>query len=261
MQTEYSADDIEAATSLQFFAWRFLLVSHWNTMKGLYIVTRYLPFLLLATNLYLSFIPNETPGKCRVLDNICLGFGILSVICSEGISFLPRTIFRPQNIILLAAVLSTYLLVVDASARLLPEHPSALPSPPLLPQHMRLARSRASQGATRVRPVSDSSYRLFSFPYSNWNWRTNQGPLYVVLVKHNIFYYTCGFLFSVANIFTSLLLHYSYHAILDDFQFVILATLATRMHRRLWQMKPQTYSSDALMPIPMSEMSPVEHTA
>ncbi|KAG1854116.1 hypothetical protein C8R48DRAFT_675708 [Suillus tomentosus] len=92
METDYSADDIAAATSLQFFQpsfdnhildlqlclfisrrgnWRFLLVSHWTKAKGLYIATRHVPFLLLATNLYLSFIPNETPGKCRVLDNIC----------------------------------------------------------------------------------------------------------------------------------------------------------------------------------------------
>ncbi|KAG1846011.1 hypothetical protein F4604DRAFT_190051, partial [Suillus subluteus] len=93
------------------------------------------------------------------------------------------------------------------------------------------------------------------------DWRTNPGRLYVVLVQHNIFYYTCGFLLSVANIFTSLLLHYSYHGILDDFQFVILAILATHMHRHLWQMKRQTCRSDASMQIPLSEMTPVEYTA
>lgn len=35
--------------------WRFLLVSHWTKAKGLYIATRYVPFLLLATNLYCTF--------------------------------------------------------------------------------------------------------------------------------------------------------------------------------------------------------------
>ncbi|KAG1844397.1 hypothetical protein C8R48DRAFT_735666 [Suillus tomentosus] len=39
--------------------WSFLLQSHWSKMKGLYIVTRYLPFILLITNLYMSFTPNE----------------------------------------------------------------------------------------------------------------------------------------------------------------------------------------------------------
>ncbi|KAG1895631.1 uncharacterized protein F5891DRAFT_1251255 [Suillus fuscotomentosus] len=92
------------------------------------------------------------------------------------------------------------------------------------------------------------------------SWRQNPSRLYIVLLNHNIFYYTCGLLFSVANIFTSLLLHYSYHAILHDFQFIVLAILATRMHRHLWQMKRQSHASDALMQIPMSDMSPPECT-
>ncbi|KAG2038817.1 hypothetical protein BDR03DRAFT_283975 [Suillus americanus] len=35
--------------------WTFLLRSHWSKVKGLYIVTRYLPSILLTANLYRAF--------------------------------------------------------------------------------------------------------------------------------------------------------------------------------------------------------------
>ncbi|KAG2038803.1 hypothetical protein BDR03DRAFT_953617 [Suillus americanus] len=286
MLMDYSADDIAAATSLQFFAyiyvsittfwtydyvcslheeWRFLLVSHWTKVKGLYIVTRYVPFLLLATNLYLSFIPNETPGKFRVLDNINTGLGLLSAVCSEGFFVLRTCALWNNNRILLAAMLVTVPTFIGASIGIV------------------FTTTAPAAYATSTIPgitgcyQSSTSFRLF-IPFlllavfelglmtltlirAIQSWRINPSRLYVVLVKHNIFYYTCGFLLSVVNIFTSLLLHYSYHAILHDFQYMILAILATRMHRHLWQMKRQTPGSDAFKQIPMSDVSPAECTA
>ncbi|KAG1729050.1 hypothetical protein EDB19DRAFT_1744979 [Suillus lakei] len=90
------------------------------------------------------------------------------------------------------------------------------------------------------------------------NWRMTNGRLYFSLTKHNIFYYTCGLSFSVANIFTSLLLHYAYHAMLHDFQSIVLAILATRMHRHLWQVNRRARGSSALVHISMSENSSVD---
>ncbi|KAG2114292.1 uncharacterized protein F5147DRAFT_758957 [Suillus discolor] len=86
--------------------------------------------------------------------------------------------------------------------------------------------------------------------------RTNQSRLYVVLVNHNIFYYVCGFLFSVTTVFTLLLLQDTYQTILNGFQFTILATLATRMHLHLWQINQHPHgSTSALVHIPMSDIS------
>ncbi|KAG2038800.1 hypothetical protein BDR03DRAFT_981321 [Suillus americanus] len=254
MQTDYSADDIAAATSLQFFAY-----------------------------IYVTFISNETPGKCRVLDNICLGFGILSVVCSEGYFALRTCALWNNDRILLAAVLSTFLVSSKST-----HHTKATGrciSQTFIGASIGIAFTTTAPAAYAASAIpgitgcyqSSTSFRLF-IPFillsafelglltltlirAIQNWRETPGRLYVVLVQHNIFYYTCGFLLSVANMFTSLLLHYSYHAILDDFQFVILAILATRMHRHLWQMRRQTYSSDALMQIPLSELSSAEYTA
>lgn len=285
MQTNYSADDVAAAASLQFFAyiyvmittfwtydyacsldeeWKFLLVSHWTKVKGLYIVTRYVPFLLLVTNLYLTFIPNENSGECRALDNVCSGLGILSAVCSESFFILRTCALWNNNKILLAAMLVTFLTFVGAAIGV--SFATTAPA---------IYAISAIPGITGCYQ-SSSSLQLF-IPFlllcafelglltltlirAIQNWRITTSRLYIVLVNHNVLYYTCGLLFSVANIFTSLLLHYSYHAILHDFQFIVLAILATRMHRHLWQMKRQTHGSDALMQIPMSDMSPTEHT-
>ncbi|KAG1899715.1 uncharacterized protein F5891DRAFT_980945 [Suillus fuscotomentosus] len=211
--------------------WTFLLRSHWTKVKGLYIVTRYLPFIMLAMNLCVSFTPNENPEirgvgsyKFRVQHAISRLLRLYLSYLLEICFFILRTYaLWNKNRILLIAVLSTFF--------------------------MRLARSRELWGATGVRPVIGSSYLFFSFAFSNWNWRTNPSHLYVVLVNHNISYYACGFLFSVTNVFTSLLL-----------KFIILAILATRMHLHLWQTDRHPHGSSTLASIPMSEMLSVNST-
>ncbi|KAG1876767.1 hypothetical protein C8R48DRAFT_759142 [Suillus tomentosus] len=257
--------------------WTFLLRSHWGKMKIMYIVTRYLPFIILAIDLYMSFAPNENPAKCRVLQNINPGLDLVLVIFSECFFILRTYALWNRNRFLLVAMLLTLFLVVDVSARLFSEPPLALLSPLPFLQHMRLAQSRESQGATGVRPITGSLYHSFSFLYSNWvlfpglmiltlipaiqSWRTNSNGLYAVLVNHNISYYACGLVFSAANIFTSLLLDYSYHSVFYDFEFMILAILATRMHLHLWKTNRHPHdSTSALMHVPMSDMSFANHS-
>ncbi|KAG1726125.1 hypothetical protein EDD22DRAFT_447134 [Suillus occidentalis] len=63
--------------------WTFLLRSRWSKVKGLYIIARYVPFLLLAGHLYMNFIPNENSDKCQLLNNVCSCFSLISVFCSE----------------------------------------------------------------------------------------------------------------------------------------------------------------------------------
>ncbi|KAG2124602.1 hypothetical protein DEU56DRAFT_916955 [Suillus clintonianus] len=87
------------------------------------------------------------------------------------------------------------------------------------------------------------------------SWRTARNPLYDILLKHNILYYACGLFFSAVNVLTSLFLHYAYNAMLQDFQLIILAILATRMHLHLWHVDRHIHGSDALMLIPLTDVS------
>ncbi|KAG1839704.1 hypothetical protein C8R48DRAFT_679760 [Suillus tomentosus] len=179
---EYSTDDIAAARSLQFTKymhtsmatiwiygyacsldeeWAFLLRSHWTKMKGLYIVARFLPLIFCATSLYMDLTPsNDSVDACRMLVNV-----------ESGLFILRTYVLWNKNRTLLAAILCSFF--------------------------VRLARSQESQGATRARPVTNSSYHFFSFLHFNWDWRTNTSHL---------------------------------------FQVEILAILATHMHLHLWQL-------------------------
>ncbi|KAG1883980.1 hypothetical protein F4604DRAFT_231099 [Suillus subluteus] len=246
---EYSSDDIAAARSFQFATyiytsmatfwvydyacslheeWSFLLQSHWNKVKGLYIATRYLPFILLTTNLYMNFSQNENPDRCRVLANIDSGIGMVSTIFSECFFILRTYALWDNNRILLAAMASTFFAFIVASFTI--AFTTTAPA---------AYAASAIPGITGCYQ-SSTSFQLF-IPFlllfafelalmiltlirAIQSWRTNTNRLYVVLVNHNISYYACGLLFSVVNIFTSLLLQYSYHSMLHECAPLHLAT-------------------------------------
>ncbi|KAG1840622.1 hypothetical protein F4604DRAFT_434746 [Suillus subluteus] len=94
------------------------------------------------------------------------------------------------------------------------------------------------------------------------SWRLAKGPLYIVLVKHNIFYYACGLLLSAVNVLLQMLVDmYFVYSSLVRFQVFILAILATRMHLHLWHTKRHVHGSEALVCISVSDMPPVDCTA
>jgi hypothetical protein len=276
---EYSSDDIASARSLQFAAyinvsisaiwfydyacslheeWTFLLQSHWSKVKCLYIVTRYLPFIVLAANLYLDLTSNDNPSRCRVLGNIESGLGMVSVICSECMFILRTYVLWNKNRMLLAATLSTFVtvlvasLIIDFTASVLTEYAtSAIPG---ITGCYNSSTSFQLSVQYLLLSVFQLGLMILTLIRAIQSWRSNSNRLYVVLVKHNVFYYTCGFLFSLANLFTSMLLQYAYHTLLYKFQVMMLAILATHMHLRLWQMNQHVYHSDALARIPISDV-------
>ncbi|KAG0703303.1 hypothetical protein DFH29DRAFT_448808 [Suillus ampliporus] len=266
---EYSADDIAAAKGLQAFTytytsmatfwtydyacslheeWMFLHRSRWTKVKGLYIVTRYLPFSFLTLNLYRSFVPNENPGTCLTLANIGSGVGLISIACS-GCFFVLRTYaLWNDNIIVLAVMLSTFFASIAASIgtsfKALSTHvvTSAIPditgcyhtsNSLVIPYVLAFVLQLGLALLTLIRAIQV--------------WRMASSPLYVVLVKHSIFYYACGLFLSTLNVLALLLFSYNvYHTIFEDLQFFILPMLATRMHLYLWQIEQHVHSSDAL---------------
>ncbi|KAG2155253.1 uncharacterized protein EDB93DRAFT_93040 [Suillus bovinus] len=231
---EYSTADIAAARSLQstkyihmsvatFWIydyaccvheeWRFLLKSRWTKMKGLDLVL---------------------------------------IIFSEWFFILRIYVLWDNHRILLVAMLSTFLSFLGASSGI-----------------VIATTATASYATSAISGItgcyqSSTTYWLF-IPFlllsvlqlglmmltlirTMQDWRRNSSCLYDVLVKHSISYYACGLLFSVTNVFILLLLHSSYRVIF--FQFMILATLATRMHLHLWQVNHAQGSSSS-MHIPM----------
>ncbi|KAG1895662.1 uncharacterized protein F5891DRAFT_656230 [Suillus fuscotomentosus] len=209
MQTEYSAGNIAAARSIQtytyiytsaatFWELAFLTQSRWTKVKGLYILTRYTPFLLFVAHLYLNFVPDNNPDRCQMINNICSCFSLISVICSECFFIIRTYALWNHNKVVLAAMLAGFLAVIVASVGVLfsatanaPFETSAISSITgcyqstgsdelFVPFVLLFALELGLISLTLVRAIQ--------------SWRTARTPLYDVLLKHNIFYYVCGLL-------------------------------------------------------------------
>ncbi|KAG1895854.1 uncharacterized protein F5891DRAFT_1193668 [Suillus fuscotomentosus] len=92
------------------------------------------------------------------------------------------------------------------------------------------------------------------------NWRINQSRLYVVLVNHNIL---CMRFSALGNEHLRIAAPPGLLPILFfNFQFTILAILATRMHLHLWQVNQHPHgSTSVLVHIPTSDISFANSTA
>ncbi|KAG1809173.1 uncharacterized protein BJ212DRAFT_620635 [Suillus subaureus] len=127
---EYSVDEIVAARNLKFLAylytstatfwaydfvcslhkeWTFLLRSRWTKVKGLYIVARYVPYVLIIVDLCLALTQNENVKKCQTLNNISSYFRLISLTFSECFFILRTYALWNNNRIILVAMLSALL--------------------------------------------------------------------------------------------------------------------------------------------------------
>ncbi|KAG1895632.1 uncharacterized protein F5891DRAFT_1057352 [Suillus fuscotomentosus] len=211
-------------------------------MKGLYIVTRYLPFVVLITDLYSA-----------MLVNISSGFFILRTYALWN-----------RNRILLVTLLGIFFPFLVASVSIIVDTTvSATYATSPIPGITGCYQSSTSDRIFipfLLFSVFGLGLMILTLIRAIHSWRRNPSHLYVVLVNHNIFYYACAFLFSTMNIFTSLLLQDTYRTVLNSFQFLTLAIVAARMHIHLWQTSQHLLGSGGLVHIPLSDMSSVNVT-
>lgn len=276
METKYSSDHIAAAISLQTYTyvyasmamlwtydyvrslqeeWTFLLQSRWTKVKGLYVATRFVPFLLLTMHLYTNFIPNENPDKCKILINVCSVLSQMSGTCSECVFVLRTCALWKYNRFVLIVILTFSLASMIAIA-----------------STGYVSTVTVSYKTSTIPGITGcyTSYNLFvpflllfiielglmslTLTHAIQSWWMASGRLYIVLVKNNIFYYTCALFLSGVNVIASRYLHYQYHAMFQDYQFIILAILTLRMHLHLWQVDQQVHNMDALVCISLSDV-------
>ncbi|KAG0703287.1 hypothetical protein DFH29DRAFT_448365 [Suillus ampliporus] len=222
MQTEYSAEDIAIARSLQTYTyiytsmatfwtydyicslhqeWTFLLRSRWTKVKCLYIATRFVPFLIFTGNLYMNFNPNGS-----------------SVTCSGGFFVLRTCALWNNNRLVFAAMVTTFFAVIVAcigtsfaSNATTPFVTSTIPGITGCLDNVGFFTPFLILFLFELGLLSLTLVRAMQC------WRISSSALYVVLIKHNIFYYACGMFFSAVNVFTSRFLHYQYHAMFQEY--------------------------------------------
>ncbi|KAG1789693.1 uncharacterized protein HD556DRAFT_1395731 [Suillus plorans] len=213
-----------------FHEWTFLLRSHWSKMKGLYIFTRYLPFIILAVDLRMSLTPSENSSTCEMLQNVNSGLGI--VIATF---FILRTyVLWDKNRILLTAMLSNLLSFLIASFIIVfaintPAEYATSPIPGIAGCYLSSTIFLYFIPSLLL-SIFQLGFLILTLIRAIQDWPTNTSRLYVVLVNHNIAYYACGFRECV-NISNTLF----DRALMLCAPVLILASLATRMHLHLWQ--------------------------
>ncbi|KAG1755856.1 hypothetical protein EDB19DRAFT_1663355 [Suillus lakei] len=206
----------------------------------------------------MNFIPNEDPNKCQMLDNVCSSFSLISMICSESFFVLRTYALWNKNRFMLVVMLAAFLAVGAACVGLFfAFHTAPFETSPI-PGITGCYQPSGSIGFfVPFILVSVLQLGLISLTLTRalQTWRTSSNHLPAILLKHNIFYYACGFFCSVVNVLASLLLYDAYRAMFQDFQFIVLAILATHMHLHLWHIDRHQHSSNAVMLIPMSDLS------
>lgn len=136
MDSKYSTDAIAAARSLQVFTyiyasmatfWTydyacsirkegiFLFCSRWSRVKLLYIVTRYVSFLLFSAHSHRNFVPDEISDTCQSVNNICSSLSMVSIVCSECFFILRTYVLWNNNKVVLAVMLSTFATLIVGS--------------------------------------------------------------------------------------------------------------------------------------------------
>ncbi|KAG1821886.1 uncharacterized protein BJ212DRAFT_1575050 [Suillus subaureus] len=283
MDSKYSTDAIAAARSLQVFThiyvsmatfWTydyacsireegiFLFCSRWSKVKLLYVLTRYVPFLLFAAHLYMNFVPDETSDTCQFVNNICSGLSMISIICSECFFILRTYVLWNNNKVVLAVILSTFAtLIVGSMVALFSATAIAPFETSLIPG---ITGCYQSSGSVRLFVPYLLLFGLelmlisLTLTCAIQKWRITNNRLCVIILKHNVLYYACGLVFSMVNVLTSLLLDYAYSGMFQDFQIIVHAILATRMHLHLWHVD-RTDDPGVFTSINLSDLTPTAY--
>ncbi|KAG1738228.1 hypothetical protein EDB19DRAFT_2025439 [Suillus lakei] len=233
MDSKYSPDAVAAARSLQIFAYiytlmatfwiydyacsireegKFLLCSRWSKVKFLYVVTRYVPFLLLAALSYVNLVPDETLDTCQFVTNVHLALGTIALVGSECFFILRTYVLWNSNKVVLTVMLST-------SAVSCMQYRSFAMRTKY--QAMTVGSAVVGFSATATAPFETSSVTGSTGCYQS----SDSGKLSVPFLLLVGFELMCYIMRVVC---------YTYRGMFQDFQIIIHVILATRMHLHLW---------------------------
>ncbi|KAG1737967.1 hypothetical protein EDB19DRAFT_918193 [Suillus lakei] len=210
------------------------------------------PFSSLSCTYGCTWPRTTTPVyKCQTLNNVSTCFAVISLTCSECFFILRTYALWNNNRIVLVTMTLFLFAVISASIGILfagnatsNVTTSAIPGIPGCSQSLQdvpLFLSFLMLFVFQLVLISLTLIRVIQ------SWRLAKGHMHAVLVKHNIYYYGCGLLLSVANVLLLELLSDSiYGSLLEYLQIFILAILATRMHLHLWHIDRLVHVSEAV---------------
>ncbi|KAF9234917.1 hypothetical protein BU15DRAFT_65292 [Melanogaster broomeanus] len=202
---------IHLGASLKHRKVAFLKKSKWNTMKILYLVCRYLPFLFVAVNTSSRIVSEDMRILFFSLSHSLVGASLS--VQSPSVMFLVRTYALWDRTRLALAIIlvnfMAFLIPIVVLVALFSSTPAIVPVP----------------GITSCGTASQSRILIWSYVLLVIGETGGRSRLLTILVNHNVWYFGCSLTF----------LPDQYNKLLGSFQTILHAILVTRMHRFLWK--------------------------
>lgn len=204
----------------------------WSKGTILYIVTRYMPALMLSVHLCMNYLPNENIVTCKILQSMWYCTAALCMAGAEGIFILRTYALWGQNKFILGLMLSTGLSLIILN--------------------MVIALKVWKQSKPYLSDIGGGCYSLSRNTKAAYNWslmaafefeiivltmirvylayRERGCLLLNILLQHNFFYFGTGLTLSVLNLLAIEWLPFNSSNMFVTFQIVVHTILVTRMH-------------------------------
>ncbi|KIJ66646.1 hypothetical protein HYDPIDRAFT_108548 [Hydnomerulius pinastri MD-312] len=188
--------------------YEFVFRTPWRSSKLLYLIARYSPFCLLAAHLYLNLLPNESVMTCTLLDNISSLFTALSMMSAECIFMLRAWALWGRSRRILCLIVGSFLLIlaldmfvsfgVAKPSQIAPVPPEAQGS---LTGCYTVHHDKAQMIPFAMIVVFELEVLALTFIRAVESYSQRRSELLKILLQHNVFYFSCGLVFSGVNIF------------------------------------------------------------
>ncbi|KAG1843786.1 hypothetical protein DFJ58DRAFT_34668 [Suillus subalutaceus] len=247
----------------------FILDAPWRIPKLTYLTCRYLPFALVVTDMLQISQFGLSLKSCTTLFEFSVYVGGIVLVCAESL-FMGRVLavmgrrwlITCCNVVLfLVPVVVTLILFNSSSTSAITQSPI-----PIVAGCYSSKQRRIVIVAYIVLVIVEIEILSFML-YHLWRlYREHETdlPLVRVLVRHNMFYFACGLLFSTMTVVVVVTLPASYSDAVLVLQFAIHGILATRMHRELYDTAhhtEETSTGNVSLPLVFAPASSEMHHA
>ncbi|OAX38273.1 hypothetical protein K503DRAFT_770643 [Rhizopogon vinicolor AM-OR11-026] len=208
----------------------FIHKAKWNIAKLLYVSARYMPGLMTFFCIASTIVED---ADCQALVNVAAASGMIILSVAESIfllrtcvMWLVKSYIRYVMLILMAVFLISNSIIYLGQHKMIPDVPECNEfGQPLL------------WSTILGYLVLELAFIILTVVRCTKNRGSTREPLLVLLLKHNIFYYSCGFLFTIVNVLCMLRFQvdHAYDMFFFPIQITMHTILATRMQYQLWE--------------------------
>ncbi|KAG1798531.1 uncharacterized protein HD556DRAFT_189643 [Suillus plorans] len=174
----------------------------WRKGSILYIMTRYMPALMLSVHLYMNYLPNEKIVTCKILQSMWYCAAALCIVGAEGIFILRTYALWGQKKSILGLMLSTVLCLAILNVLIVLKvwKQSKLQLLDIgggcysLSHDNKAAYNWSLLAAFELEIIVLTMIRVY------WAYRERGCRLLNILLQHNFFYFGTGLTLSVLNL-------------------------------------------------------------